>query len=422
MKFAPCDATRTAWVGTLVLALLVGAVGTAVAGDWSQWRGPTRNGDAPDFEAPATWPAELTLSWKAEVGGGDSSPLVVGEKIFVFSRQDDRETMTALSLADGTVLWSQSEEVPFKPIPIVRGHQAGPFATPLYADGLVYTYGVTGTLSAWRAETGDLAWRREFSGEFKRTRPLYGVATSPILAGGQLITHIGGAGEGALAAFDPKTGDDVWRWDGDGPAYSSTTPIEHGGRTLVVSLAQKNLIGIDVADGELLFKMPWEVTFDSASPTPMVVDDLIVIGSGRRPTTAVRMLTSNAEVELEPAWANNKVWCDMSTPVAVGDRLFGFASQQKGQLVAMDAASGEIVWTGPGRQGENAYLITVGDNILAVMNDGTAVVFNPQASDYEELARYEELTENDTWAHPALVGTKLVLKDWQEVRLYDVGG
>jgi len=405
----------------LAMTLLFGAmVSGAAAGDWPQWRGPTRDGDAPDFAAPASWPKKLSLAWKREVGGGDSAPLVVGETVFVFSRQDEQETLTTLSLADGEVRWSQQETVPYVPIPIVRGHKAGPFSTPLYADGLVYTFGISGTLTARDAKTGDLIWQREFSSEFKKTRPLYGVGTSPILIDGKLITHIGGTGGGALAAFDPKTGDDLWRWSGDGPAYSSTGSIKLGGRTFVASLAQEHFIGVDVADGQLLFQQPWKVAFGAASPSPVIIDDLIVIASERHPTTAFRMVASGDGIQLEPVWDNNDVWCAMSTPVVVGDRIFAYATQQKGRLVALDSSSGEIVWKGPPRQGSHAHLITACNLVIALFNDGKMVVLDATAETYRELARYEELTESEAWAHPALIDQRLVLKDWKDVYVWEI--
>ena len=59
------------------VVLLVG-VKTLRAGDWSQWRGSNRDGKITGFEAPETWPQQLTLKWKVNVGLGDSTPALVG--------------------------------------------------------------------------------------------------------------------------------------------------------------------------------------------------------------------------------------------------------------------------------------------------------------------------------------------------------
>src|SRR5687768_12985667 len=63
--------------------------------DWTQWRGPARDGTIAAFTAPAVWPDMLVRRWKVEVGTGYSTPIVVGDRVYQFSRVGDNETMTA---------------------------------------------------------------------------------------------------------------------------------------------------------------------------------------------------------------------------------------------------------------------------------------------------------------------------------------
>ena len=70
--------------------LAVGVGGVAVAQDWPQWRGPGRDNKVTGFTAPAAWPKELTKKWQVKVGSGDSSPVLVGDKLYVFARQGDK--------------------------------------------------------------------------------------------------------------------------------------------------------------------------------------------------------------------------------------------------------------------------------------------------------------------------------------------
>ncbi len=84
--------TRT----TLAAACLVLAAGTAHAQDWPQWRGPNRDNHVTGFNEPKTWPKELTKKWTVKVGVGESSPVLVGDKLYVFSREGGDEVIRCL--------------------------------------------------------------------------------------------------------------------------------------------------------------------------------------------------------------------------------------------------------------------------------------------------------------------------------------
>src|SRR6186713_2307620 len=77
---------RTVIVVTAVLAASLGLQAQRPAADWTQWRGPNRDGVAP-FSVPSAWPERLTQKWKLEVGTGYATPLVVGNRVYEFARQ-----------------------------------------------------------------------------------------------------------------------------------------------------------------------------------------------------------------------------------------------------------------------------------------------------------------------------------------------
>ena len=83
---------------------LLGA-GYAVAADWPQWRGPDRDGKVSGFTAPKAWPDHLTKGWKTTVGTGDATPRLVGDKIYVFAKQDADEVTLCLDAATGKQIW-----------------------------------------------------------------------------------------------------------------------------------------------------------------------------------------------------------------------------------------------------------------------------------------------------------------------------
>ena len=106
---------------TTLFALLSQA--SAVAADWNQWRGPNRDGIVTDFKAPTTWTNEsLVKKWTVAVGEGHASPVVSGERVYVFSREGEQEIMRCLALSDGKTLWQNSYAAPYEMNPAARGH------------------------------------------------------------------------------------------------------------------------------------------------------------------------------------------------------------------------------------------------------------------------------------------------------------
>ena len=81
----PMTHRRLAWIA--IMAALTAATPVAAGQDWPQWRGPNRDGAVTSFEEPASWPSELTEQWKVDVGLGYATPLLVGDRIYMYTRQ-----------------------------------------------------------------------------------------------------------------------------------------------------------------------------------------------------------------------------------------------------------------------------------------------------------------------------------------------
>ena len=113
----------------LAITLLVVCSGNVRAQDWPQWRGPNRDGKTTGFSAPASWPKELTKKWSVKIGDGVATPALVGDKLFVFARQDGKEFVRCLDAADGKEIWSDSYAAEG-----ARGPDQG-FSGPRFADG-----------------------------------------------------------------------------------------------------------------------------------------------------------------------------------------------------------------------------------------------------------------------------------------------
>src|SRR5688572_18876981 len=160
---------------TTVLALITSLGASCVFADWPQWRGANRDAKADDFKAPKTWPKELTQKWKVTVGDGVATPALVGDKLYVFSRQEGTEVLRCLEAATGKEVWQDKYDALGATGPAQSF--SGPRCSPAVAQGKVVTVGVRGMVSCVDAATGKKLWRKD---EFMAT-PNFFASASPII-------------------------------------------------------------------------------------------------------------------------------------------------------------------------------------------------------------------------------------------------
>ncbi len=380
------------------------------ADDWPQWRGPGRDGVVTNSAVPSAWPEQLKLRWKVTIGEGHASPILAGGKIYVFTRQQDKETASAVDLENGKVLWQQTYPAPYTMHPAAVRHGEGPKSTPVFADGRLYTLGISGVLTCWDAATGTVKWRNEFTREYRGTSPDFGAAMSPVVDRGLVVAHVGGHNDGALTAFDAASGEVKWRWTGDGPAYASPIVVELGGVRQVVTETQNNIVGVSATNGQLLWKIPFTTEYDQNIPTPLVYHDELILSGISKGMMAVRAAQKNGKWSTETMWRNPDVALYMSSPVAAGNLLFGFSHYKKGQLFCLDLRTGATQWTGEARQGDNAAVLISGENVIFLKDDAEMIIAKTTGKGFEPLRRYS-VAETATWAHPLILRDGVVIKD-----------
>ena len=387
----------------LIAAAAALAAGLLHAEDWPQWRGPSRDGVA--TASPAEWPDALSRTWTLEVGTGHASPVVVGSKVYLFSREGESEVLRAIDLRSGEPSWRSAYEAPYEMDSAATFHGKGPKATPLVTGGRIFTAGISGFVSAHDQATGARLWQIAPEGE-----PLYGHAASPMLAGGKLVVHTGGHHDGAIRALDPATGRTLWSYGDDGPGYAS--PVTAGdGSGVLFTQTDAHIVGLRLTDGEELLRVPFVTPYDQNSVTPVVVEDTIVF-AGLDQRTVARSLD---ELESE-AW-RSRVTFYMSSPVLLGDRLVGFSNQKSGHFVVLDATSGDTLWEGTPRQGDNAALVVVGERVLSLTDDGVLRVWSWNGEALLEERSYE-VSDSPTWAHPVPVENGVLIKDEATLSLW----
>jgi outer membrane protein assembly factor BamB len=397
-------------VAHLLAALIaVAAAGAQAAADWPQWRGPARDGSI-GAALPAQWPEALTKRWEVSVGSGHASPVVSGDRVVVFARQNDQEIVRALDLASGKEIWRAAYPAAYVVNSAAHAHGAGPKSTPAITNGRVFTLGIGGVLSAIDLASGTLLWRIPAP----EVLPEYGTTTSPLIDGTSVIVHVGGSDSGALTSFDAATGKVRWQWTGDGPGNGSPIIATVGGVRQVIAQTQKFLVGLDASTGALLWHLPFTTDFDQNAFTPIVFQDLLINAGLDHPLAAIRLKLDGDTWVAETAWTNVQTPMFMSSPVLIGGTIYGLTYRGRGQFVAVDAASGKTLWNTQGREGENASMMGSPSWLLASTPDGHLVVARTNPQQYEEVRRYQ-IAESALWAHPAITGHSIIVKDVDKV-------
>jgi outer membrane protein assembly factor BamB len=402
-------------IAVLLLAVFILPVrAQRASNDWNQWRGPNRDGSAPAPSDPKAWPEKLTQKWKVEIGSGYATPLVVGNRIYQFSRQGEREVMTALDAESGKVLWQTGHDAPFTMHSATTQHGPGPKSTPAFANGRLYSIGMTGIVTAYDANTGKQLWQKPGSTPV----PLYTThAFSPLVDGGLVIFHVGGDNAGALTAYDVNTGAEKWSWKGDGPGYGSPVVVDIEGTRQVITITQGKLVGVDASNGMLLWERPFVITNKTNSVTPVVHGRTIIVSGNGEPTRALAIAKRANQWVTDIVWENADIPLRMSDAVVVGDVLFGLANRNSGQYFAVDAATGKTLWTSDGRQAAHAAIARSGDLFLSLEDDGELVVVRNSKTGFEPLHRYK-VAEAATWTPAAYSGNRVLVKDVSTLSLW----
>jgi outer membrane protein assembly factor BamB len=340
--------------------------------------------------------------------------------VYAFARLDDKETVSALDLESGKTLWSQRSDAPYTMNPAATAHGKGPKSTPVLAGTRLFTLGITGVLSAFDAASGKLLWRASFEKEFPVTAPDFGTAMSPLVDGDTLIVHVGGPGKGALRAFDAATGRVKWSWTGDGPGYASPVILAAGGSRQIVTQTERHIVAIDAANGAALWTIPFETPYLQNIVTPLVYKDTVILSGLSKSTFAVRPAKQGSSWTPTRVWDNADVPMYMSSPILSGDTVFGFSSRNRGQLFALDPATGKTLWTSPPRQGENAAIVGAGDRLAILTDDGQLTIARATPQSWSPVSKME-VASSPTWAHPVVLGSRVLVKDEQTLALLKIG-
>lgn len=381
------------------------------AQEWSQWRGPARDGSVAAKNTPTAWPEGLRETWRVDVGEGYSSPVISGQSAFVHARRDPEEIVFAINLKDGKVLWQEKYQANFQKNQYAVNMAKGPNATPLVVGSRLFTLGVTAVLVAWDTATGRQLWKRDFSSSVDTTKLFCGTAASPVLVDGRLVVQVGSDVHGGkILSLDPATGSTVWEWTGPGPGYASPVVINVDGSSQLIALTQQSIIGVDTKTGKELWSAAFPDEWHENIVTPVWTGSHLIVSGTRQGTHAFTLRQTAAKWQAIETWKNADVAMYMSSPVYGDGLIYGHSSKRKGQFVALDAKTGAVKWITEGREGEHASVLLTPKHVVFLTNGADLIVVKRAEPKFNIERRYE-VAKSATWAMPVMLGSDLLVRD-----------
>jgi outer membrane protein assembly factor BamB len=410
----------TSIVTTSLLSVSLFVPQCALAADWPQFRGPNGDGTTDD-KIMTTWPdSGPKVMWKQKIGPGIGSVALVGTTVFVMAEQDKDEACIALDRATGKQLWlTKLGKTIFE-----KAGGIGPRSTPTVVDGKVYIYGTYLLLSCLDAQTGQVVWQHDIAANYSGQTATPGIikwgnAQSVIVEDG-VVMVAGGGPEQTFLFFDAKTGKELHKTGTNKITHGTPTATTIDGQRQVIFFAQEGLVSY-TNKGEKLWssEFPWAT---ASAISPIVDGNIVFISAGYGMGSATfRVEKKGNQWQAETVWrkkgALQNQW---STPVLSQGHLYGFFGHKELKRMPMkcvELATGVEKWSEPGfGQGGT---IKVGDNILALGDQGQLVLVKATPEKYTELARAQILS-GDSWNHAAVANGFVVARSKSEIVCLDL--
>jgi len=389
------------------------------AGDWPQWRGPNRDGYAPDEKAPATLPKEPKPDWKIDIGGGFSAPVVSANKLVYVDEDGASEVAHAIDANTGKEIWKVTYATRFQ-----DEWGAGPRATPIVDDGRVYVQACNGDFKCLSLADGKEIWKTSFEQDFgvkflggkanEGTATRRGNNGSGVIDGDSIFLPVGNTDGASLVAFDKKSGKVLWKSGNDEAAYSSLMVGTLAGIRQVLAFNADALVGADAASGKILWRIPLKTNAKRHAASPVIFGDHVIVNSHTFGVACFKITKDTGGITAKQAWINKDAKINLATPVLVDGHFYSQGAAK--DYICFDAGTGQLKWSqagfGQGRK-DYASTIVVGKKLLVLAEDGQLLLLEPNPDKYTELARLQVC--GNTWSFPAYANGKLYVRDGRQL-------
>ncbi len=386
--------------------------------DWPQWRGPRRDGISEETGLLQSWPENgPPLLWQVDgLGRGWSSPIVVGDKVFITGDIDDDLVVWAFD-HDGNVLWRTTNGASW------QGSYDGARACGAYSEGRLYHLNAHGRLASLDADTGAEIWAVNILERFDAENITWAISENLLVDDSRIIVTPGGKGA-LMAALDKHTGETVWTTppiEGEEASYASPILFAYSGRRLIATCSSRHGFGVDADTGELLWTVPMTNRYQVNASTPVYGNgSVFYVTSYAEDGRLYRLREDGNGMDAHHVWT---VPVDTVTGagILVDDMLYISGYQENKWWFAFDWESGATVYE---HKGLTTGAAIYADKRLYVLDEqGNAALLALTPDGFETTGQFElpaTRLRRDAWAHPVLLNGRLYLRYHNTLWCYDV--
>lgn len=403
------------WRNLLLSCLMAAVAGPVLGepapiGEWSQIRGPARDGRSPETGLLDAWPeGGPARVWRRPLGAGFSGISAGGGRIFTMAAEGGTEYALALDPDTGEELWRLAVGETF---PSEFGD--GPRSTPTVDGGRVYAFSARGRLAALATGDGEPVWTVEMTEAFASEVPRFGYAGSALIVDDLLLIEAGGPEGKGLAALDKATGETRWTAL-DGPAaYSSPVVATLGGvrQILFFRRAQPEVVSL-LPNGKVFWTHEGLATVIHM-PLFVPPDGIFISSTHEAVGVLLRLGMEDGEPVVEEAWRTPRMKNHFNTSVVVDGQIYGF---DNAILKSIDAATGEQNWAHRGFG--KGSLIEAEGNLVVLADSGRVALVEASPEGFREKGSFQATT-GKAWTPPTLAGGRLYLRDQDEIASFDL--
>ena len=375
------------------------------ASDWPHFRGPTSSGASAD----ATIPKEPKITWSASLPGrGLSSPIVIGEKVFVTASvgpEQQQLQVLCFNAKTGAPLWTRQLQATGRTMTYAKTSVAA--NTPCSDGKHIYALWSSNDLAAFDLD-GNLAWLRGLTADYSNASNSLGMASSPVVVGKTVVVVIENDSESYSLGIDAATGKNLWKLERPKAAnWSSPVPLpaKSGAPNAVLLQSKKGLLAVNAATGEKL----WQHESDASTMSSSIAAGEMVYA-----TVAGITALSAPEGAREPqmVWNSRQINPSTISPLLLNQKIFSVNGA--GILTMAESTSGDVKWklrlTGPfsgSPVGAGDRIALVNEKALVQIVDSTA----PEGALIGQLQLpLQEATKELTLCTPALSGNRIFVR------------
>lgn len=391
----------------------------ASAEDWLAWRGPKGDGQTSVASAPLVWSKTENVKWKVALDGqGNSSPIVVGDKVFI-THSAAKSPWRGLRCYDrqtGAVLWMDNTLYDADE----PTHNTNPFcAGSPVSDGqrVVAWYGSAG-LCCYGLD-GKVLWKKDLG----KVEHIWGYGSSPIIHDDLVILNFGPGLNAFVVALEKQTGKEVWRREFPDQKSlkieefrgSWSTPVIHeeGGRAVVLLALPQTLRALDPKTGEEIWSCGG-LSNNLVYTSPLIWKDTIIAMCGYGgPALAVKSGGRGDVTESHRLWTHAQ-----KNPQRVGSGAIVdghlYILNEPGIAWCLDVQTGDKKWEQRLGSGPSWCSMVHAAGRLYISNTaGTTFVLEPSTTECKILAENKlgELIR----ASPAFSNNQIFIRTYENL-------